>query len=405
MIPSDVTSRMQAAADTVLRPVAPTQEISDKLSDLKAGQRVMAEIQALLPNGTYRAMINQRNITLALPFSAKSGDSLELLVTQSQGRTALAVIAHQEGKSDTQTTANASASATLSRTGQLISNLLGGNKEASGDSKALALNNGQPILNAPMLKGADILPMLRQAISQSGMFYESHQAQWLAGKLPVSSLLEEPQGKLSASNLLLQEGGKANSAGTAGQTASALVDSGREGAQAAQSRSNVILVQESAPSRINPDASRNQAASSAQPSFQTQSAGQIVAPQAQGIVQQQLSALAVQNFVWQGQIWPDQDLHWEIEDQTDRHPEEGEALVEKWQTGVRLNLPVLGGIDARIRLQGDQITLTINADNATTVELMRTESEMFRRQLSEAGLMLATIGIALDTSAFSERGI
>ena len=398
MIPADVASRMQLAADTVLRPVAPTQEITDKLSDLKVGQRIMAQIQALLPNGTYRAVINQRNITLALPFSAKSGDSLELLVTQSQGRTTLAVVAHQEGKGDAQAAANASASATLSRTGQLISSLLGGNKEAGGENKALALNNNQPILNAPMLKGADILPMLKQALSQSGMFYESHQAQWLAGKLSTASLLEEPQGKLSTSNLLQPDSGKANLAGAAGQTG-VPVDSGREAAQAAQGRPNVVLVQEPALTRSGVD---NQAASSTQQTFQAQSAGQLVSPQAQGIVQQQLSALAVQNFAWQGQIWPGQDLRWEIKDQTDRHPEEGEDLVEKWQTGMRLKLPLLGGVDARIRLQGNQIMLTINADNAKTVELMRSESEVFRRQLSEAGLVLATIGISLDTSVFSE---
>ena len=82
MIPSDVASRLQVSADATLRPVAPAQEISDKLSGLVAGQKVMAEIQALLPNGTYRALINQRSVTLALPFSAKSGDALELLVTE-----------------------------------------------------------------------------------------------------------------------------------------------------------------------------------------------------------------------------------------------------------------------------------------------------------------------------------
>ena len=92
MIPADVASRLQVSADATLRPVAPAQEISDKLSGLVAGQKVMAEIQALLPNGTYRALINQRNLTLALPFSAKSGDSLELLVTESDGKLALAVV-------------------------------------------------------------------------------------------------------------------------------------------------------------------------------------------------------------------------------------------------------------------------------------------------------------------------
>ena len=89
MIPSDVASRLQVSADAASRPVAQTQEIADKLSGLVAGQKVMAEIQAMLPNGTYRAMINQRSITLALPFSAKSGDSLELQVTENDGKLAL----------------------------------------------------------------------------------------------------------------------------------------------------------------------------------------------------------------------------------------------------------------------------------------------------------------------------
>ena len=58
MIPADVTSRMQVSADPALRPVAPSQEIADKLPGLVAGQKIMAEIQSLLPNGTYRALIN-----------------------------------------------------------------------------------------------------------------------------------------------------------------------------------------------------------------------------------------------------------------------------------------------------------------------------------------------------------
>ena len=83
-IPSDVATRLQNTADAALRPVAPTQDIADRLSGLVAGDRIMAQIQALLPNGTYRALVNQRNLTLALPFSAKAGDSLTLRQTSSQ---------------------------------------------------------------------------------------------------------------------------------------------------------------------------------------------------------------------------------------------------------------------------------------------------------------------------------
>ena len=129
MIPADVASRLQVTSDAALRPVAATQEISDKLAGLVAGQKVLAEVQALLPNGTYRALINQRNITLALPFSAKAGDSLELQVTETDGKLAFAVLSRPGGE---EKPAAESVSTTLSRTGQLISTLYSGAQEAKG---------------------------------------------------------------------------------------------------------------------------------------------------------------------------------------------------------------------------------------------------------------------------------
>ena len=38
---------------------------------------------------------------------------------------------------------------------------------------------------------------LSKALSTSGVFYESHQSQWVLGERPVGDLLNEPQGKLS----------------------------------------------------------------------------------------------------------------------------------------------------------------------------------------------------------------
>lgn len=136
MIPADVASRLQVTSDAALRPVAATQEISDKLAGLVAGQKVLAEVQALLPNGTYRALINQRNITLALPFSAKAGDSLELQVTETDGKLAFAVLSRPGGE---EKPAAESVSTTLSRTGQLISTLYSGAQEAKGKAAALPL--------------------------------------------------------------------------------------------------------------------------------------------------------------------------------------------------------------------------------------------------------------------------
>jgi len=383
MIPADVASRMQVSADTTLRPVAPTQEISDKLSGLVAGQKVMAEIQALLPNGTYRAMINQRSITLALPFSAKSGDALELQVTESDGKLALAVLSHSDGEGEK--SAASTTSTTLSRTGQLISSLFSAPRDAKGSTTALALNGNQPLTNNPPSSAQDLLPMLKQAITQSGMFYEAHQAEWVEGRLAKATLLQEPQGKLSSPSAFatVDEG-----AGTVDLKASA------EPAAAPRLTADVAQTL-----GTNVDASKGSTTMQA-----VQTSTQPVAPQAQPIVQQQLDALATQNFSWQGQVWPGQDMRWEIDEDAARNGQGDDETAPKWTTRLHLTLPNLGEIDAQIRLNGDQITLAMSAGSEETRALMRSASIDLRSQLNEAGLMLASMGVAAPTESDGQVG-
>ena len=374
MIPSDVASRLQVSADAASRPVAQTQEIADKLSGLVAGQKVMAEIQAMLPNGTYRAMINQRSITLALPFSAKSGDSLELQVTENDGKLALAVLSRPGGGK----AGNESVSATLSRTGQLISNLFSGANRAQGSgTPSVPLNGNQPIASAPPGSAQDLLPLLKQAITQSGMFYESHQAEWVEGRLPKAALLQEPQGKLSLPAAF----------------ASALA----EDQGAAQGQPKVNIGEPAVAARLTTEATQTQSSNveggkSAVAQSQTQ--GQVVAPQTQPLVQQQLEALATQNFSWQGQVWPGQEMRWEIDEEAARQGQDGEDTAPKWSTRLHLALPNLGEIDAQIRLEGNSITLSMSADSAETRTLMRVSSLALRSQLDEAGLTLASMGVS-----------
>lgn len=356
MIPADVASRLQLAADVALRPVAPAQEISDKLSGLSSGQRVLAEIQSLLPNGTYRAIINQRDVTLALPFAAKAGDSLELEVVDSDGKLTLAVVARAAG--ETQKLPAESVPTTLSRTGQLISTLLGNAGNTTSGPTPTPLNANQPIAGAPPATAQDILPLLKQAITQSGMFYESHQAEWVDGRLDKSALLLEPQGKLASASPRAEQ-----------------LAAPRTGAEATPSATATI------------DASGGKASSTAQ------AAQQLVAAEALPLVRQQLDALATQNFSWQGQVWPGQEMQWEIEEDAARREQAGDEAPGNWQTRLRLTLPNLGGVDAQIRLQGSQISLVLAAGSSETQELLRTATAALRSQLDEAGLALASVGV------------
>ena len=376
MIPSDVASRLQVSADAALRPVAQTQEIADKLSGLIAGQKVLAEIQAMLPNGTYRAMINQRSITLALPFSAKSGDSLELQVTENDGKLALAVLSRTDGSAGK--AGAESVPTTLSRTGQLISSLFAGTNRAQGrDAHAVPLNGNQPIATAPPNTAQDLLPLLKQAITQSGMFYESHQAEWVEGRLPKAALLQEPQGKLSSpaafASALAEEQGVSQNQPRAST-----------GEPAVAARITADLAQSS-----NTSAEGSKAAIA-----QSQTSGQVVAPQTQPLVQQQLEALATQNFSWQGQVWPGQEMRWAIDEDATRSEQDGEDSAPRWSTRLHLTLPNLGEVDARIRLEGNSIAISMTADSAGTRTLMRVSSSALRSQLDEAGLTLASMGVS-----------
>jgi hypothetical protein len=382
MIPADVASRLQLAADVALRPVAPAQEITDKLSDLVPGQRVLAEIQTLLPNGTYRAIINQRDITLALPFSAKAGDSLELEVVDSDGKLTLAVISRPTkepsgGQAESVPT-------TLSRTGQLISNLFGKAGNTASGLTPTPLNNNQPIASAPPGTAQDLLPLLKQALSQSGMFYESHQAEWVDGRMTKAELLQEPQGKLPPTH---PARGPLATDNTAAQEPQSKVLPGQAGTV---SRPPV----ESTPAA---DLSNLRINTAAQPAQVTQLT-QLVATEAMPLVQQQLEALATQNFSWHGQVWPGQEMRWEIEEDAARREQGSDEASGNWQTRLRLSLPNLGEVEARIRLQGNQISLILAADNSGTQELLRTSTEALRSQLDEAGLALASVGVEADHS-------
>ena len=124
--------------------------------------------------------------------------------------------------------------------------------------------------------------------------------------------------------------------------------------------------------------------------------GQLIAPQAQPIVHQQLEALASQNFVWQGQIWPGQEMRWEIEEDGFHEEQGDEEPAENWSTRLNLHLPRLGGINARIQLNSNQAFLLITADNSVSSALMQAESDTLRQQLDAAGISLASIGISTD---------
>jgi len=399
MIPPDVASSLrqilpdrESAANTQTQPVPAAQRIADALSNFVPGQRILADIQALLPNGAYRAIVGQREVTLALPFAAKAGDTLELEVAESNGKLTLAFVADRSNAAAGKALPE-SVTTSLSSAGKMIGNLL---NELSADGKRAPpapLNGNQALVETmPKAAATDLAPVLQQALTKSGMFYEAHQARWVAGELPTSLLREEPQGKTAPATaapvfVTISEPNTAlaTKLPVAGQ---ADVNPASQLANTPTPASAVIADKQDTAPPGTLLAPRGEQAAQANQASQT---GNPVARELTQIVQQQLDALATQNYAWQGQIWPGQKLWWEISDNpNESRSANGEDSVGRWQTRLKLSLPSLGGIDTVLRLlPGGKVDISMTADSPEGETRLRENAVSLQEHLQSAGLDLA----------------
>lgn len=408
MLPPDVANALRPVQpelttrrDLELQATVATQRVVDALSDLAPGQRIMAEIQALLPNGSYRAQVAQREITLALPFSAKPGDTLELEVIETDGKLTLAFVGQRPGQagSDAQ---QESVSTTLSQTGRLIGNLIQ-DEAGTGEQKAasLPLNGLQPLMTDASTDPATLAQHLKSALMESGFFYESHQARWVRGEVSTEQLLREPQGQRSPNLAQLQaEASQLKGPGEPATNTTML--STRADAnpladiQPAEHAGKVAALEaRSLPPPLAAGASAENSGpltgSGTDLAARTAAGTSPIAPDLAPIVRQQLDALATQQFAWQGQAWPGQPMQWHIEDFGERARSVETDAAQRWQTRLNLSLPHLGDFEARIQLTaGGQFGIQMTA---TQAEALKPHLAALESRFQAAGLNLTQLTV------------
>ncbi|WP_313619984.1 flagellar hook-length control protein FliK [Achromobacter sp.] len=202
---------------------------------------------------------------------------------------------------------------------------------------------------------------LRTALQTSGLFYESHLTDMVFGRTNPSTLQNEPQARLTrdtAAHANTQARGRADSS-TAGRT----------GADASGSSTTTGSSGSSTPgapiSGIHQDLTV--------------------------LVRQQLDVLANQTLNWQGEAWPGTPMEWEVE--RDPYGADRESAMPTWATRVKLDLPRLGLVDARLNLAGDQIVLQLIAPHSATE--INDSSDMLRSRLLAAGLTLSNLTVSV----------
>ena len=345
MIHNDIQNQLQLLIKTSAPPLIEVAQTALETPAWTPGQRLPAHVLASLPNGRFEVRVGDQVLDLNLPRNTQAGETLELTFVGSNPRTTFAL---------TRDLANilpANTPVTISDTAKFIGSLL----QKGGEAAQAAAQSGKaaPVMTELPAQTATLAQGLRQAVSQSGLFYESHQVQWLSGERKLETLLQEPQGKLSP----LLNKGDAPVAQNAASTFKAL----ETGTLAA---------------------ALNSEAKAAEP----------VHPQSMQIVQQQLQALDTRQIVWMGQIWPGQDMQWEIEEEASRRDRD-EQETTRWNTHLNLQLPSLGGVNAKLAFVDGTIRIDIAADNDGSVDRMRKAQEALAQRFAASGLTLSGLNI------------
>lgn len=369
MIHNDVLNQLQLLVKTTVPPLVEVAETPAELPHWTAGQRLPAHVLASLPNGRFQVSVGDHVLDMNLPKNTQPGDNVELVYVANQPR--LTFVLSRETQSTPKANASGSAATvarsdvqfaataetesrtpvTLSDTAKFLGALLQKVAERQNDSGALSMIKSTPLVLSPPANSREFAVVLRGALSQSGLFYESHQAQWVAGQRTLAELQNEPQGQLSSAV------------------------SG--GAQAVGEQPNAqVLVS------LQPDAASSGKAEN------------LVHPDTLPLIQQQLQTLDTHQLVWQGLVWPGQQMDWSVEERDGRGTGGDGEEYTKWQTKLRLQLPRLGNVSAALAFTSKGLRINLAAAYSPTIETMKESQDRLRNSLDAAGLSL--LGITVE---------
>lgn len=341
MIHNDIQNQLALLVKTSAAPLIEVAQDVTQTPQWVPGERLPAYILASLPNGRFQVQIEDQVLDMNLPRNSEPGQTVELTFISSAPRMTFALA------NDLAKALPTNSGVSLSETAKFLGALL---QKGKAESAPLAAANAAPVLSGPPATIQDFAAALRTALSQSGLFYESHQAQWVSGERSFSSLLQEPQAKLPISQPIA--GNTPNQSAIDAKPAAAELTTG-----------------------IN------------------SSGSDAVHPLAAPIVHQQLETLDTRQIVWQGQVWPGQNMDWRIEEDEARHASEYEDEVPRWRTRLHLDLPGLGGVTARLAIDTRGVRVEMTAERGDSASLLRGEIAKLANSMEASGLKVSGLAV------------
>ena len=334
MLPTDALNTLRALSLNEKTPItpAPDNDTSGK-GAFEVGQKVQGTIQSQVGSGVFKVRVLEQMMNMQLPEDLKSGDVVELQVLSIQPRLTFSLAALNNQTSTPET---------LSCTSLLLASLA----QKPQEKAQIRAARNEPLLTTEtkLPDTTTLAAKLHDSLSSSGLFYESHQAQWLSGTRSTAQLLREPQNQLSNAKTLAEAIGNSSPA-TSTQ--------------------------------------HNQGLSS-------------IPSQLQPLLQQQLNALETRQVLWHGFAWPNQRMDWEIHEETPRNSGAGyEEGGKQWATQIRMELPNLGEVAAMLRFSSKGLSITLDAAGEKTRTLLGISSSQLTAALAERGI---TVSSALVSS-------
>jgi hypothetical protein len=238
MLPRDTVSLTPVAPARPTLPVGdPRQQAFTRALAGLVGQSLAADVMTKLPDGSFVVRINDMAARMPLPAGAQVGTQVPLTLVALTPRPTFqlqtglgapafaeagpalpegagpqsAPLAYLEGKDAAALTRTAfllagtralaqlpgggldGANASISAAGKLLGDVIAAAQKA--DAQASAAVGRTPLLGAPSGDADAIARALQDGLAKSGLFYESHVAEWAEGARPRADLAAEPQAR------------------------------------------------------------------------------------------------------------------------------------------------------------------------------------------------------------------
>ncbi|MGK2953726.1 MAG: flagellar hook-length control protein FliK [Thiobacillus sp.] len=356
MIPVQVLARIldvPPKLEGVGRPVSglvPTQPVLNAterdqaapraFENMQVGQTITGLVKSV-DKGISMVEIAGQTVAMRLPHPAAAGDKLLLRFAGHMPQAVFVLEPPGTAAKD---------APQLSQTARMLSELM---QQAPGRNTPPTVTPPGPLLGQPVTQQvAELALALRTAVVRSGLFYESHLANWAVGQDNLDGLMQEPQNRLAA-----------------------------EARNAALQANMQALMNAGEP------------------------AGQKLLNPMHALLSQQLQVLESPQFVWRGEVWPGQELEWLLRQEAEAAQDHSAAASAEneqagWESQLKLTLPQLGTVTVHIKLDVNQaFTIRMVPEQAEVEPLLRQNQAQLFERMTAAGCTLQALTVEQDRAA------